>query len=99
MTPSAASLEAGVSFSFISASFAYAYSIATSLSVAKMRMWQEITVGFLGIWLVVLAVLGVANPLVMLATGVLVGLLGFWSVVRERRTDHYVYRRDFGLFT
>lgn len=64
-----------------------------------MRMWQDWTNGFLGVWLILLATLNVTNSWTILATGALVAAMGFWGVVRERsEEEEHPYRHDFGLY-
>ncbi len=64
-----------------------------------VRMWQDWIIGFLGVWLTLLAFLGVASAGALIITGMLIAVLGFWGVLRERaESDAYTLRRDLGLY-
>jgi hypothetical protein len=63
-------------------------------------MWQDWVNGFLGLWLVMLAFLGVMDQWTLLFVGAAIAVLGFWAVARrtEREEDVLPYRSDMGLY-
>ena len=62
-------------------------------------MWQDWINGFLGVWLILLAALGLVGNTVVLLAGIAIAILGFWGAVRNRGAEEdYQYRRDFGFY-
>ncbi|MDB5194849.1 MAG: hypothetical protein JWO84_33 [Parcubacteria group bacterium] len=64
-------------------------------------MWQDWINGFLGIWLVLLAALGLAGNTLVFLAGLAVAVAGFWGAWRDHAAlqNDVKYRRDAGLYS
>jgi hypothetical protein len=64
-------------------------------------MVQDWLIGFMGLWLMLLAAFNVGSPTLLFLSGAMVGILGFWGTVRGRFGNNrgYIYRHpDFGIY-
>ncbi len=57
-----------------------------SARVDNSIMWRSWTIGFLGIWIILIPLIlnhGYTQTLLLIVTGIIIAALGFWKVVSE----------------
>jgi len=53
-------------------------------------MWQSWINGILGIWVIIIPFIGATNTTVLVITGVVIAILGFWAAATSGNTRRAV---------
>jgi len=46
-------------------------------------MWQHWVNGILGLWVIVMALIGMQTATVVVATGIVIAIIGFWGALQK----------------